>query len=870
MSTQRIVDTLQALFHSNRVVFWNDPEAEFASAVDSLPLDGVCLVKLDETPALKVKLDIERGSPSAKWLLYAPKTEPEPAKDWLLDIRLRSKAFHADPASIHLEDLELTSLALRPHLKARSKFLRSKDRMDRLKRWVTPTDTADDLDLKMLGVLARADQPDLFSILLRLFSGLVNDGAAALDGAPKPWLDIAAYELEPPFWALVERELGYAESRPSLRDLLFRILVTDFSRSLTGACPAQLGHFVLPNKALAPNAAVFAARWRSDITHFAMYDALSSAVASELGVASLLAGLTAEELAESMTFEEIERRIIKALKDRIIAGAGAGTETVRALIARRRDGHWANRLLATASEVTQALAASYDALEAAAGFFELQAKHDKGFSFANAAEGIAAYRADLYRFDQLYRQFNYATEAVEPMGWALLHELRDQIERAYSGWFVPQLASAWGKVLEGESGLLSSWTVPNLARQQEFYSRQVKPLLDAGAKRVFVVISDAFRYEAAEELVRAINSRNRFKATLSAMLGVLPSYTTLGMAALLPHETLTYRLTSNLDVAADGSPVSTIEQRNAHLEKFGGIAIKTEDLLALGKEKGRELVRDRRLVYIYHDRIDLIGDKQGSETKTFEAVADALKELSQLAGFIINALNGSTVLITADHGFLYQESPLDAADKSTLDDKPPGTLRAKKRYLLGQGLGQSPKAWSGNTSVTAGTTAGEGSLDFWVPKGASRFHFAGGARFVHGSAMPQEIVVPLITLRESESDKAKTRQVEFSPLGASNKVVTNKQRFEFIQTEPISERTLPRTVLVALRDGDTVISDEQTLTFDSISQLMDERKRSVILTVRAGNYERAKDYFLIARDAHTKVEVLRLPLKVDLAFANDF
>lgn len=161
-------------------------------------------------------------------------------------------------------------------------------------------------------------------------------------------------------------------------------------------------------------------------------------------------------------------------------------------------------------------------------------------------------------------------------------------------------------------------------------------------------------------------------------------------------------------------------------------------------------------------------------------------------------------------------------------------------------------------------------MDFWLPKGAARFHFAGGARFVHGSAMPQEIVIPVITLRESESDKAKTRIVEFSMLGASNKVVTNRQRFEFIQTEAISERVLPRTVQISIRDGETLISDEQSLTFDSDSELMDKRKRTVMLTVRSGSYDRNKDYHLIARDVKTNVEVLRSPLRVDLAFANDF
>jgi hypothetical protein len=134
---------------------------------------------------------------------------------------------------------------------------------------------------------------------------------------------------------------------------------------------------------------------------------------------------------------------------------------------------------------------------------------------------------------------------------------------------------------------------------------------------------------------------------------------------------------------ADDTVVSTLEQRSAHLAKYQGVAVKADELLSMGKDKGREFVRDHRVIYVYHDRIDMLGDKQGSEGQTFDAVAQTLAELNQLATFIVNSLNGSLVVMTADHGFLYQESALDEADKSTLGDKPEGTLRAKKRYLLG-------------------------------------------------------------------------------------------------------------------------------------------------------------------------------------------
>jgi hypothetical protein len=136
--------------------------------------------------------------------------------------------------------------------------------------------------------------------------------------------------------------------------------------------------------------------------------------------------------------------------------------------------------------------------------------------------------------------------------------------------------------------------------------------------------------------------------------------------------------------------------------------------------------------------------------------------------------------------------------------------------------------------------------------------------------MPQEIVVPVITVRESETEQAKTRPVNISLLGNADKVVTNTQRFEFIQTDAVSERVLARSVVVSLRDGDTLISDEQSVTFDSASQLLDERKRSLFLTVRAGSHDSSKRYDLVVRDAVTKVEVLRQPIKIDLAFGNDF
>ncbi len=71
-----------------------------------------------------------------------------------------------------------------------------------------------------------------------------------------------------------------------------------------------------------------------------------------------------------------------------------------------------------------------------------------------------------------------------------------------------------------------------------------------------MIISDAFRYEAVEELTRRINGKYRMAAELEPMPGVLPGYTALGMAALPPHETLAFKECPNPDVLVDGKRVA--------------------------------------------------------------------------------------------------------------------------------------------------------------------------------------------------------------------------------------------------------------------------------------------------------------------------
>lgn len=474
----------------------------------------------------------------------------------------------------------------------------------------------------------------------------------------------------------------------------------------------------------------------------------------------------------------------------------------------------------------------------------------------------------------------YCESISEIPDWAQSHAITSVNARAtsralLSRWrdssrFYPAFDVISGWVAEGR---LHDWKLPRIPNQQHFFRDVVRPHLDAHRnKRLVVIISDAFRYEAAEELRERINAKRYSEAILSSQLGVVPSYTTLGMASLLPHRDLSYQPGSD-SVLVDGKSSQGTENRSQRLSAAVGgqaMAATAEEVKGWSREQGREAIKGMQLVYVYHNVVDARGDAASTESETLAAVEDAIEELDTLTRKILMHLNTSTVLVTADHGFLFQRSKLDDTDRTSLTEKPAGAFKSKKRYVLGTSLPDNPSVWHGHTRETAGTTC---DTEFWIPKGAHRFHFVGGARFVHGGIMPQEIAVPVLTVKQLRGEKVEKRtrrKVDVISPKASLKMVNNIQRFDLLQTEAVSEQLKPITLAVAIYEGSEAVSSEETVTFDSTSDNMNERMKSVRLSLSGTDFDRQRDYFLVLRDKDLGTELERYRVVIDLAFTDDF
>jgi len=882
IDTKQINETLDRLFNEEgqRIIFWNDPEQEFLEFMDRLPFltlgkTAVNILRLDKIGALKAKIQIERESPTGRFLLYSHAEEPDYESDWLLDIRLYSRNFRADKASIILDELGLANQHLRQHLAERRKFFDNKERLQKLKPLIAVDDTAADIDRKIISIVVKAEQPEFFNIIRSLFHTYTENGEEInLDSMLPVWDQIENFDLAKPFWEITKASFGYSDENedPSLKKLLIRLSVTDYAYHLGADLPLALHHLVLPPSGRA-NAIVCLAQWRDSASRGSSYDRLSGEVAKLIRLEDHLQGLESDDLLNVMTFLEVEKSIASSLRERVENTADTiNVEEVRAVATRRQAGHWASPNVIGAIEVPRkAYYAVYDALVAAAEFFALRNQHQQGFDFPDAQTMYHAYKDELYRFDQLYRHFYEAADQAESQGWNILKPLRDAMEGSYTNWYVSNLALSWGKFIEPnqEASLLKRWQIGQVPNQYRFYETNIRPRLqEAETRKAYVIISDAFRYEAAQELARELNGKYRFEATLALQLGVLPSFTSLGIASLLPHETLTFK--PNGEVLVDGKPTNSLDQRNEILKDMGGMACSSKDLMAMKKDEGREFVSGKRVVYVFHNKIDAVGDDSKTEDSTLEAVRLAINELASLVTYIINNLNGNYIVITADHGFLFTKTAPTEPDKSKLEEKPEGTVKAKKRYLIGLNLPEHEAVWHGKTAITA---RAEGGMEFWIPKAANRFHFVGGARFIHGGAMLQEIVVPVVIVKHIKGKsvkETKTKTVTVRVLGGTHKITTNRHRFELIQMEAVGDRVKPITLKVAVYEGDEPVTNTETVIFDSISDKMDERRKWVNLVLQDREYNKKTSYRLVLRDAETGIEEQSVPVVIDRAFYDDF
>lgn len=854
MTENRIQQALLRLFGQNRIVFWYDDKQEFREAFSALELTGVEKLELANNEFL-LKHKILREAPKQQFLLYREGAEPAYLDNWLLDVQLGSAVFRTDQAAIWLSELNLPpefSELVTQHagfFDAADDAKQADLRKERLHAMLKPDDTKSQVRMKMLAVCV--DLTQTADVKLDVICEAL---LAELSETAQPrYLRLQQCNLHGFLWEQVERFYSYGTANPSVKDFSIELFKSAYVLSLLST--KESDHATLNNDAL-----VLFKRWKDSRKHQHVFETLSNDYQQLLDIESDLNNRDLKDVIELDYYQLIDKKIIvelvKAVDQRTLS-EGEVTLYCR----QRRQSHWFSHF--------QHL---YAAIDMASQFFT---KVDLlQLNLASASDAVHGYVRHWFKIDQLYRKFVYHLNASGQM--TLLSKLTDKIENLYTNRYLTPLATQW----QGQVDAMTQWAVNDVTPQKQFYSRFVKPYRNKNTK-ICVIISDAFRYEAGEEMVSRIRQTDRYQASLDHMLSALPSYTQLGMASLLPsfieqnNSQLSQAIADSKDgiVMQEGASTQGTANRDKLLKQAIGdnaCALKAQQVLEMTQTEGRELFKNHDVIYIYHNRIDHAGDKMQSEGEAFEATErtfdDLMTLVKKLAGY-----NASNVLITADHGFIYQNRPLEDSDFVSTEVQG-DVLYRDRRFILGKNL-----SGTGAVKVFSAAQLGlTGDVHAAIPKGIQRLRLSGsGSRFVHGGATLQEVIVPVISInKKRQSD---TAFVEVDLLrGGTNVITAGQLSVTLYQTEPVTDKLRPRVLRAGIyTQAGLLISDVHQVTMDLTAENARERelKLRFVLTQDAdgaNNQEVTLKLEEPVEDTNQFKEYRQLKYTIRRSFTSDF
>lgn len=775
----KIQNVLSEQFNKYRYIFWYDEDGTMEELAIGMEIKGVETLTLDHN-AFSLKYHILTGEqPERGYLIYSKGSEPEAASNWLLDLQMEGIKFRADMASLYATEcnipLELKNRIVDEHIE----FFKDKKNRAKLATIVRQGMNGADIVNAMLSVASNTTLATCDQLTYILADDCINDKTETLDRLKK-------YNLLSYYWEMVEQSFGYDKNR-QVKDLVI-VLFRDELAS------------IIDRGTLTNEAHIFMRDWRDSRQYGAMYKQWAEILEGELGVMQQIQGEPIESLVHIETFPCVDKVIAKYLHKEVKNGT-ITTEKIESIVNDRR-----NKIFFSVAQHT------INAMLEARRMFEDIEKKMTGFSITSAEEGFNMYVNDLYIIDQHYRHFFHEAKLAESTN--LVNDIIPKVEQTYTNTFLSALATKWQPVVDA----MDKWQVAGISSQRSFFGIHVSPFTQKG-KRIFVIISDALRYETMKELEQRIAQENRMETTMKpAMLCVQPSYTQLGMAALLPHRVLSYEKES-AEVFADGVSSLGTANRTKILQTAvpKSTAIKAEDFFVVCN---KDWVKDYDLVYIYSNTIDKVGDALATETQVFKATEDEIDRIVRIVKAIRDA-NGYNILITADHGYIYQNESLDETDFTDFKAQGGTCYIENRRFVIGTGLwdGNGAKTWK---SEDVGVKAG---VDIQICKGINRIRKQGsGTRFVHGGSMLQEIVVPVLHVNVKK--KTDVKFVDVDILGKQSRITQTSQSVKFYQTEEATDKVKGITLRLGFYTSEgEIISDSVTLTFNSINTDSQQREQ---------------------------------------------
>lgn len=821
------------------ILFWYDPDCEFEHEICDLSFENTRVIVLSDSNAFKIKNDIEVKDTESNFLLYAPFEKPLDRENWLLDIQKYSEEFSTDRSIYEMRRLGITDDALRPIVKKSIKFFENEKRVAKMNSFGIKNYSPMNIEVAIASVLAKLKAADFDETVRILITEYMNDNDKLAN-------EIEKYSDLDSFYELVKNRFGYVEDKFKMDDFIATLFFTAFAYEYEGKFPKDLEHL---KSSRMSEIVVFI----DELLSLGRYQETATRISDHyeeiLKVRGILTGAETELLIGCDTFKVIDQMIIERIISNVEASMNEYEKWIR-YAKERRSKHWyyvfkneykaiihGLELLKHFDQVSNRLA-----LESVDDYFDM-------------------YVSEYHKVDQHYRKFYHHYDQIKNK--EILSGLNERIENVYVSSYLDTLSTNWSGVVERSGSIATSGL--KYKKHWNFYEDFVSPHVKNN-DRIFVIISDAMRYEIASELVIELMKERRAEINLNALQGVVPSYTKFGMATLLPRSEMTYDVESGIKI--DGISTSGTKNREKILQtvQSDALAVRYEDIKHMKKSDYKEIFTGKKLVYIYHDTIDSYGHK-GSP---FEAAEMAVDELKDLVRSLVNHVSATKIIMTADHGFVYQRSKLEEYDKIT-KVKNDAVVETDRRYILSREHVDDMNLLNLPFNEAINTVD---PLHVVVPKGTIRFKTQGeGGKFVHGGAMLQEVVVPIIEYLDKRSDEFKAKKVEVQLTSITRKLTNRISYLEFFQTESVSEKKLPINLkLYVIDDDGNRVSNGVMIIADRDSSDPKDRSFKEKFVLKDLKYKKEDTYYLMFEDDEESVNpvVNRIPFTIDLAISNDF
>lgn len=835
--------------YERRIIFWYDSEREFESMLDEISIPDVKILKLTGDNFFEAKMLLSQSDTKSSYLVYDPMTYKCREDNWLRDIQLYSEQYHADLISIQMDELHIPQTTqLRRAMKRYQKFFAGKERTAKLAALGANYENAGQLHINILTVLTGAKVNTINGVLRTMIcGGIYDDERKILERVSKFGSMQALKEM-------TSRYTGYAEESFSVSELAAHILLTAFSSIGDNSVLSGIERYISAGHETACYA--FIDEW-TDAPESEKLFAIAQDISERFGLPDRLENLDTDILLRYDALPCIDECIIGRFMSEIGEGV-IKTEDILKACETRRTSKWYDKY-----------SNYYDGLYYIAKMQEFNTEHIIGFHFGTYAELWNAYTEELYLMDTYYRRLHIAFRKCLINAFVSLDDMFKQAaataENLYRNRFLSELNGHWCDLIKDSFG--DSFALDDIAQQSEFYNKNIKPIIsDSG--RVFVIISDALRYEVADEICQKLVCETNGTAKISAMQSEFPSITKFGMAALLPHDELA--IADNMKILCDGTPTDGTECRDRILKKENpkNCAVTYETLLNMKQTQRRELVSGADTVYIYHNKIDAAGDKASTENRVFEACAEAIEDLKNLVRLIVNSMSGSNIIITADHGFLYSYEPLsesEKTDRSTVSGK---IFEEGRRYILANDKSGS------DILIKIPMSKYSSDMSGYAPYENIRIKMQGGcSNYVHGGISLQECCVPVITFKNFRTGSKRfvdISKVTVKLISMTRKISNNIFSLDFMQEQAVGGKTVPAVYEIFLSDKfSNHVSDVQTLIADKTCE-PNLRVTRLRFTLKSVEFDGDAAYYLNIVDKQTGEVIERTEFSVKVAFANDF